>query len=260
MLINAFTVLKNLENFRVCWLGGRYGSHKTALAFRLAYELWQNKRVDRILSNCESVWNDDPETLQLESSYKINAAIIFDEGGLIFDNRGDVKTVLAGLRKMNTVILIPSVQAPSTRMRFFEIQMIYSMKPLGLPLLIYRSNLMSGAVRDVTYFAWWKPDVYGVYNTLDFPVDAEKLMAFLTTQKDQIASGTRKYSESRATGRQRYTYDLPEGFGEVAPSVAASQLIEEEVNAFEEVADRIEETFSGADSRFKVTRKRGLFN
>ena len=252
MLINSFTVLKNIENFRQVALIGRYGSHKTALAFRLAYELWQQKRIDRIVSNCESIWADDVNALDIEDKYSINTCVILDEGGLFLDNRRDVANVMAFLRKMNVILLVPSVQEPTSRMRFFTIQLQYSFKPLGVPLLIYRAMLHSRTVRDVTYFSWWRPDVYGVYNTLDAPVDGDEIMKWMNACKDRIASGQRAYSASRAAGRPV----LP-----ALPDIAmsTSQMIDSDIAQFEDLADRMEEIFDGSSEQFKVTKRKGLF-
>lgn len=182
-------------------IGGRYGSHKTALAFKFAHELYLAGVVDRVVSNCSSVWNEDLSTLQIDDPYKTNAVVILDEGGLFLDNRQNVKNILAFLRKMNIILIVPSVQEPSMRLKMLTVQMVYSFGSLGLPLVVYRAFLNSNSVKDVSYFGWLRPDVYGIYDTADAPVDGDVVMNWMDGLKNRIAKGASKYTDTSAAGR-----------------------------------------------------------
>ncbi len=54
-----------LNQYRVAWMGGGYGTGKTLLCFELAYELVLSGRYRYILSNCNSVWTDNPEIVKV---------------------------------------------------------------------------------------------------------------------------------------------------------------------------------------------------
>lgn len=187
MLINGESVLKALEGFRVVTIMGRYGSHKTALAFWLAYELYRAKLIERVVSNCRSIWNEDLGEFHPPDPYKIKTAIILDEGGLYLKTSRSSEEYTAFLRKMDVYLLIPSVKLPARDLQTVSIQMVYTLMGLGVPLIIYRSMINTGAYRDVTYFAWWRPSsTYGIYNTRSSPVDGSAISHWLAKQKDRI--------------------------------------------------------------------------
>jgi hypothetical protein len=226
-LINGGGVIANLELFRVVHIAGRYGSHKTALAFHLAYELYKAGRVDRIISNVPCVWNDDLETLKIDDPKEVNTAIVLDEGGLYLDERRVIKDVMAGLRKMNVFLIIPSITAPSMKLRFFTINMAYTLHAIGIPMVVYRTILDTGTTKDKSHFGWLNPDTYGIYSTKALPVDAEDIFKWLAVFKDQLSVGRRKMSD--VAGRQQQLdfgnfreYDYAnEGF-EAAEEMAAA--------------------------------------
>ena len=158
--------------YRVVWMGGRYGGGKTALAFRLAHDLLKNHGYRYLLSNVKSVWTDDPKKIVLRDGQYADAVVILDEGGLFLKSSKDAETFLAFLRKLNVVILIPSVTPPTLKVRSFTIQRVYNLYSYGLPAWVYRWTLSSGHIKETGLFYWVSPpEIFGVYDTLGTPSD-----------------------------------------------------------------------------------------
>jgi hypothetical protein len=175
MLLNGDMVLSYLQMYRICWIGGRFGGGKTALAFRLAYELVASGRFRYLISNVDSVWRDD--LAAVKPRYEGNrmfadCVVVLDEGGLFLKTGTDAEKYLAFLRKFNICIIIPSVQPPASRVKFMSVQMIFNGYSLGLPFWMYKLVLSYMASKEVDYFTWLNPtEVFGVYDTGGVPTD-----------------------------------------------------------------------------------------
>lgn len=171
-LIGGAPILALVNQFRIVWVQGSYGGGKTLLAFQLAWELYQTGRYRYILSNCNSVWTDNPEQVVLREESFVDAIVILDEGGLFMRMSRDAEKFMIGLRKLNITIIVPSVQPPSTRVKFLQMQRIFNFQIIGLPLWLYEFRLSLGSEKEKSYFAISNPQkVYGIYDTLDYPVD-----------------------------------------------------------------------------------------
>ena len=112
-LINAGPIMYLLRGFRVGYIGGRYAGGKTALAYRLAYELLEHHGFRYVLSNCEDVWSDDPAGVVCRPNARgtpilMDAVIILDEAGLVIEGASQAKRFNAFLRKFNVILLLPS--------------------------------------------------------------------------------------------------------------------------------------------------------
>lgn len=172
MLIRAAPLLHTLNQFRVVWAMGSFGSGKTLSAFEIAASLYDTGRYRYILGNVNSVWTDNPETVVLRDGSFVDAIVILDEGGLFMRLSRDADAFLLGLRKLNITIIVPSVLPPSQRIKALQIQRTLNLSAFGLPLWIYEYRLALGSERERFYYGCYKPQqLYGIYDTLDYPVD-----------------------------------------------------------------------------------------
>lgn len=191
-LLNAQLVKRMAVNYRFMWLAGRYGGGKTALAYRLAYDLVLNHGYRYILSNVKSVWNDEPEQVQLRAegnALKADAVLILDEGGEFIASRAEAKQWLAALRKLNVVILLPSVLPPAHDVRFLEVRRLWNGNSIGLPLWHYHCYLESGSISEKISFAWVNPqEIYGIYDTDGYPTDANEILDYVKKWLGQSAA------------------------------------------------------------------------
>lgn len=164
MLINAEEVIRELLQNRQAWIHGYNGSHKTSLAWRLAYELKKRKHINKIFSNNQSIWSDDIK----EQTVKVDGAIILDEGGYYIDSRDDVKEFTAMARKLEVYYLIPSYIEPPKGMRNLEIFPLFTLMDAFVPIIFYMWKIGTKGSKSNGYFAWWNPqEIYGVYSTKD---------------------------------------------------------------------------------------------
>ena len=172
MLHNATTLNHMLNQYRVAWMGGGYGTGKTLLCFQLAYELVLSGRYRYILSNCNSVWTDSPENVKVRDDIFVDAVVILDEAALFLAMRSDAKKFLIGLRKLNITILCPSVLDLPTVLKTLQINRTLNLTRVGFPYWRYEYRLVSGSVKEKGNFGIFKPQqIYGIYDTLDYPVD-----------------------------------------------------------------------------------------
>lgn len=198
MLIGADGVVGMLKNYRVMWINGRYGGGKTALAHMLAHELLRSGFSRYLISNTRSVWRDDPAKVQLRDGVLADSVMILDEGGMFLQTGREADQYLAFMRKMNIVLIIPSVQPPSARVRFLTVQRFMTLGAVGLPMWLYSMTLMSGGIREQMRFAWWKPqEIFGIYDTVGAPTDDGGIDEYLKAWTVQLKSSTRSLSKYR---------------------------------------------------------------
>lgn len=191
MLINVDPFLTAIRNYRVVHLGGRYGSGKTALAFMLAYELLTKYKYRYLFSNTDSVWNDDPSDFFLRDGVHADAVLNLDEAGEYLETRSEVKQWLSYLRKLNVILLLPSFLPPARDVRMLSCQRIFNAEILGLPLWVYRWGIDSGHIDDGGMFFWWRPsEIWGIYDTIAMPSDAESILKNVKSWVAQAAKNT----------------------------------------------------------------------
>lgn len=255
MLVNGTPIIAMLNQFRIAWCRGFYGQGKTLIAYELAYELYKTGRYRYILGNSNSVWTDSPESVVLREGAFVDAVVILDEGGLFMRMSRDAEKFMIGLRKLNITLLIPSVQPPATRVKFLQIQRYFNMGVLGFPLWIYDFMLNMGTEKEKAKFGIWKPqNIYGVYDTLDYPVDdlylsdwfeywmataKESRPDWCTWSKPPEISGKRN---TRSSGQDTRMDDL-------------GGYIDESIQTIEELQDALSiSTFIGTEKRRKTRR------
>lgn len=192
MLYNASTVLNLMSLFRITTLGGRPGSGKTSLAFRLAFELVRQGKYRYIISNCPSVWNEQPEKVVLRSGRWADAVFVLDEAGTFLKAGAKLDTYIAYMRKLNVCIILPTFLPPSSRLKVLTIQRTMNWKSVGLPVWQYTGALASDAVRETFGFLWINPhEIFGIYDTNGFPSDDGGLEEWLVrwTQESAVNQG-----------------------------------------------------------------------
>lgn len=172
------------SGFRVLWLRGRYGSGKTLAAFRIAHQLKLQGRVRYILSNCASVWNDNPEDVVLIESapnvWTADAVIVMDEAGMFMHDTREAREYLAYMRKINVILLLASVLAPAPVVRSVSIKRMFNFERIGVPLWVFETKVIDGEQVDRERWAFWQPsEMFGIYNTAAFPADDDGIKAYI---------------------------------------------------------------------------------
>lgn len=211
-LLNVDSFMRLSAGHRVIWLGGRLGSGKSALAYRLVYEFCMNMGYRYCFSNCYSVWNDNPSDAVLRLNDRglpqfLDAVFLLDEAGQFMSNPSEAKEWTAYLRKVNVVVILASNTPPHHSIRFLTIQRTLSLMPMGLPAWLYKWTLESLSVEEWGRFMWWRPsEIFGIYDTDGFPDEADDLRDFL---KDKIyeaatAAGYRGQKVAAQPAAQNY--------------------------------------------------------
>lgn len=258
MLLNGHMALGYIRNFRVVHISGRYGGGKTSLAYRIAYELVMKYKFRYILSNVPSVWRDNPADVVLRDGNYMDAVLILDEGGLFLKNSSDTEALLAFMRKLNIVLIVPSVTDPAARLTFLQIERTLNLRSWGLPAWIYTMRWRGRFQQTKDWFAWVNPhEIYGVYDTVDFAADdggltdwtvqlmneaiedakrreaekSAKIEAIKTERRKQVASAKRARFAGGAA-------DVDSIGGVVASVEEVAAALERSVSVFEQQSNR----------------------
>lgn len=165
----------------MAWLGGRFGGGKTTLAVETAQALLSTKRFRYVCSNIPvkfavpfgSVvprWHPPVDTMA--GHWSVDTIVIMDEAGIFMRYRREVGNLLAFLRKLNIVVLMPSVLPPSRFVRFFRAQRVLNLSKLvpGFNWWVYRTRLTYDEVQERSWFVY-RPDVFGKFNSFAYAVD-----------------------------------------------------------------------------------------
>lgn len=183
-IVNGEGVLGILDMYRLIWISGRFGGHKTALAFQIAKRYLE--KGYRLITNSRCVWADDWENVELDENDKVHAVIVFDEGGLYFKSGRQVEQIAAYAAKMDCVYIFPSFFPPTTLAQIVNIQPVVSLKATGLPVIIYKWTVKIGQFKENGWFFWWNPkEIYGIYSRQDPGEDPEAIVQFLSSKVDE---------------------------------------------------------------------------
>lgn len=165
------TFFGNLQTFRILWIRSRYGSGKTLLAARLAYELHSRGIVRYICANFPSPWFDKFEDVQIVDG-RADVCLILDEGGAFMQSKYKALKYIQFMRKLNVILILPSVLAPSSVVAFFRCKRIMNLEVAGIPLWVFQARLADGEdIQNETFYFWRPAEVYGAYDTGAFVVD-----------------------------------------------------------------------------------------
>jgi hypothetical protein len=183
--INAGAVMSVLDMYRIIWISGRFGGHKTSLAFKI-FDQFYGPRGYRLISNAVSVWTE-PELKNVlpDDDGHLKAFVLFDEGGLYFNTSQQVKQIAAYAAKMDCTYVIPSYWPPTRAAQIINIQPVISLKAAGIPCIIYQWKVDCGGMHDKGHFVWWKPqEIYGIYSRQNPGAEPEEIIDWLVDQTD----------------------------------------------------------------------------
>lgn len=259
MLLNTDAFINAVRNYRILYLDGRLGGGKTALAFRLAYELLMKYKYRYLLSNTLSVWNDDFSKVYLRNNIWLDGVLLFDEAGEFFEGRAQVKEALSFLRKINGIMLLPSFLPPARDVRILTVQRVYNLQMVGLPVWVYRWEIDKGSVTDGGMFFWVNPhEIYGIYDTLGMPSDAHDILQNLKNYVAQAAT-TLGYDKT-AKKKQVISIFASEGLGLRASAASGAASDESTPNQTMDdlrgVVDTLYETTVRAQKAVSVSGKK----
>lgn len=179
-LIGAEVAQDMLDQFRMVWLGGRVGGHKTSLALMLARPYLE--KGYRLITNFPCAWSDDIKTVTLDEKGFLRAVVILDEGGRFIKLSSQIEAICSYPGKMQMILVISSFTRPAPLARAFYIKAGSAYFRYGLPLVRYEWGLeddnQSGG------FWWWCPaEIYGVYSRNNPGFGAQGIVNFLIEQE-----------------------------------------------------------------------------
>lgn len=173
-----------VKMYRSMWMGGRYGGGKTALAVATARELVRRHGYRHVVSNIPvsfaANWDwegrkwrgfDAVEPREVDGFPRLDTVVVLDEGGLFLETKRKVREFVAFLRKLNVVLLLPSVEEPHARLRKVLVERQFNFFRFGVPMWMYRVRTKGHLYRDEFSFLWWRPDVFDQYDTDAVPTD-----------------------------------------------------------------------------------------
>lgn len=258
------TTMGMVRTYRVLWINGRYGGGKTALAFQIAAELLKSGHVRHCISNVRSPLRDIPEKIELRDGILADTVIVLDEAGIFLETGADVQEFLAYLRKMNIILIMPSVLPPPMKVRFLSIQRTMSLQSVGLPLWMYKTTLNYGNIKESINFGWWGfSSIFGLYDSAGFPADDGGIGEIIQKWKEQAlaASGyKRKKAKSVPTNHaaSKNAQDDRRTESDSGGQMGGELGAVDQQRRFIESLSEIEENISAAVSVFgsQSTRKR----
>jgi hypothetical protein len=174
-MLSGGVFLGTLRNFRIAWIGGRYGGGKTAISVRLAYEFYQKGWCKHILANFPCVLATDLDKLdELRDCF-----IILDEAGA-WMKEGEFQRIVAFLRKRNLTVVFPSVLPPPIKARTLNIVRGINYNTIGINAWEYRMNLDYMRVKEQAKLFWFNPkEVFGLWDTSYVTIDSEGIVPFI---------------------------------------------------------------------------------
>lgn len=205
MLLGGANIRGLIQEYRLCWICGRFSGGKTSLAYALAYE-WLRKGYRLVTTNA-SVWADDMDQVKLiwpdgpDASPRLRTVCILDEGGLYFKASAQIEQVAAFAAKMDCIYLIPSFFPPVRAAQVVTVQPIFGLRAAGIPLIVYQWRTKIQGFDDRGLFYWWRPsEVYGVYSRQDPGSEPDEVVDWLITRSDEYQQW---YADRHNRKRQR---------------------------------------------------------
>ena len=230
MLLNGDLAVNTLKAFHVLALTGRYGGGKTALAFRLAYELLEDGTCEHLVSNVPSVWSEPLESVDFNERNELNTVVIIDEAGVFLKTGRDVDAYLAAMRKMGVYLILPSVLSVPRKVAFFKCRREINYQRIGLPIWEYKYSLYQDGGKDEAKFWWFAPsEIFGVYDTKAMPIDDAGISEWLLDKVSKIAIETDRGTTGRPGGGRVHQLLSPmeESGGEYGDVLEAAEIFSE---------------------------------
>lgn len=184
-----------VRQFRCVWFDGKYGSGKTALAMRTALQLCEMGVCRYILSNLQSPLVTRPADVELRpgvrGAWHADAAIVLDEAGTFIKSTRDSDGYLAALRKLNVILLLPSVEPLPPKLARLVVERTYDWGTIGLPFWQYALSVTTRKQKEATSFFWRSPsEIYGIYDTIGYPTDDNEIKEYLNEWTKKLAVST----------------------------------------------------------------------
>jgi len=188
------SVLRYLTLFRTCWISGRYGGGKTALAIWLSLELVKRGYADKIVTNTELTFMQPSDTIRADQCHEVqDCAVILDEAWLLLPQGASNKQSqewLAYLRKNNQHILLPSVLPLARQVSNFIVERWFNGLAVGLPLWGYSYQLKAAGIgkqkAEMASFYWYRPSrVFKLYDHTARPGDKYYVYQFAGSDRGQ---------------------------------------------------------------------------
>lgn len=203
-LINAGPFIGAVSAYRSVHITGRWGGHKTSLAFYIA-QIWLKKGY-RLVTNCRSAWADDYENLSfVDKDGHLKVVVIMDEGGLHLDTNREVKEYTNFAAKMDIIYLYPSASDVPRDAAKVICQVLFSFSKIGIPLIVYKYWVLTKGFKDEGVFLWFNPkEVYGVYSRQDPGAYTDDIVDWLIekTQAYRTLYGRTARKERKAAQKQ----------------------------------------------------------
>lgn len=224
MFINAEPILGVLDSYRLIWISGKFGGHKTALAFQIARRYLE--KGYRLITNSKCVWADDYKSIELDENNQLHAVVLLDEGGLYFKSGRQVEQIAAYAAKMDCIFIFPSFFPPTKSAQVVNIQPVVSLKSTGLPVIFYKWSINIGSFREKSWFVWVNPqEIYGIYSRQDPGEEPDEIIKWLVEKSEEYRA---RYG--RTTGNSiSELVEITEG----DKFVEASEIFEDAAGKFE---------------------------
>jgi len=219
-LVNAQPLINAVYGYRLVWLSGRFGAHKTALSFKIAEEYLKDGY--RLITNASSIWADKLEDCQLDEDGHLKAVVLLDEGGLYFKASKQVEMIASYAAKMSCIYMLPSFWPPNRAAQVVEVQPVVSLKAAGVPLVFVQWRVTLGGFKDRGFFIWWRPqEIYGIYSRQDPGADPDDIILHMVEQAE-------KY-------RELFGHKKSDGVSTMG--VTAEDLLQDAANTLAQAAD-----------------------
>lgn len=255
MLLGAEDYIHQLVSDRSGWIKGGLGTYKTALSYRLVYEIRTNPAYKHfgyrhVISNIPDVWSDKLDDVEIRYEKALRSdrlqpyadtIAILDEGGLFLRYQEDVDELFSFLRKLNLLMIVPSKKEPHRTIRGLRCYKKFDLHNFGLDGVIY-GWLSKGDEEDIKgSFLWWGvSEIFGIYDTDYAAVDSEGMDTWMFELKNELTQG--RYE--KLSTRQKISVGISE---------MAEHGREDIANDLFSVVEEIE----GATNRFiSVSKKR----
>ncbi len=227
--INASPFFSIVKEYRMLWIGGKYGGHKTSLGFVIAEQFLQ--KGYKLITNIRSIWSDDMNTIDFDENGQLHLVVLMDEGGEYFKTSRQTEAMTKGARKMDVVFLFPSYFPPARNVQVLSCFAMFNLKAAGVPLYIYQWRAKLGPFQDTGVFGWWDPStIYGVYDTMDPSDNGDKIVRWIMRKADEYRRKFHADDENEAD---------EEGDGIPTMEEESADILADAASAISDAADTI---------------------
>lgn len=196
-ILGAGTFLYMVEMCKSVWFSGRFGGGKTSGCYIVASWLYANRKVDHIMSNIPDEVSD-PVTAPVKKT-----AMIIDESWQFLAGWEDVKAYAAYLRKLELILLMPSVFPPNPRLRMLSTWRVWDGYTCGLPFWFYKWQMTMNGVRESGLWAIFNPAaVFGMFDTKFIPQNDNGLVDAIE-KTIVLEGGEVSHAKKGATNRKK---------------------------------------------------------